>query len=245
MTTRGLLLLIGLAFACTRQADPDTSRATTETAPGSDAMAAGGTASTETESPARTAGTGPASFSYGCGDEYRFVAQMMNSDDSVRLLLPDTTLMLPHVVSASGARFSEGEYTYWSKGDEARLEIPGRSFTGCVSDEGGTGWQEAQARGVDFRAIRQEPGWILDIHEGDSITVLADYGESRYRFPSVEPLVDRDAGQTVFRVDAEVHRTTIVIEDEPCRDAMSGWPYEATVSMTVDGREYQGCGRWL
>ncbi|MGH7570513.1 MAG: MliC family protein [Gemmatimonadota bacterium] len=191
------------------------------------------------------ADTARRSFSYGCRDEYRFVAQMMAGGDSVRLLLSDTTLNLPHVVSASAAKYGEGPYVYWSKGEEALLETPDRSFTGCVSDEGGAGWQEAKRQGVRFRAIGQEPGWILDVHERDSITVLADYGESRYRFPSVEPEVNRSAGQTIYRIETDANGVTIVIEDEPCRDGMSGWPYEASVSLTLDGRDYQGCGRWL
>lgn len=186
-----------------------------------------------------------ASVSYGCADEYRFVATIEDGGQSVRLLLPETTLTLPHVVSASGARFSEAGYTFWSKGQEALLETPERSFDGCISDEGGPGWREAKARGVRFRALGQEPGWIVDIHEADSITVLADYGENLHRFPSVQPEVDRGAGRTVYRTVAGGHRATIVIQDEPCRDAMSGWPYEATVTLTLDGREYRGCGRWL
>jgi putative lipoprotein len=185
------------------------------------------------------------SFSYSCGGEYHFVAQMMGGGDSVRLLLTDTTLTLSRVVSASGARYGDGPYVYWSKAEEASLGTPDRSYTGCLSDEGGPGWQEAKRQGVRFRAIGQEPGWILDVHESDSISVLVDYGESRYRFPTVEPDMDRGAGRTVYRTESDANHITVVISDEPCRDAMSGWPYEATVRMTLNGREYQGCGRQL
>ena len=184
------------------------------------------------------------SFSYGCADEYRFVAQMMEDGESVRLLLPDTTLTVRRVDSASGARYGDGPYIYSPKEDEASIETPDMSFTGCVSDEGGRSWEEAKARGVRFRAVGQEPGWVLDIHASDSITVLADYGESRYGFPYAEP--EEDPGvQTVFRIETDAHQATIVIENEPCRDGMSGWPYETSVSMTLDEREYRGCGRWL
>lgn len=31
-------------------------------------------------------------------------------------------LTLPHVVSASGARYSDGKYTFWSKGNTAFVE---------------------------------------------------------------------------------------------------------------------------
>lgn len=229
------LAIAALTLACTR---PDDGQGVA----GGDTVAA---RSVDPAPPPQAAAAAEPSSSYGCADEYRFVATIEEGGESVRLLLPDTTLSLPHVASASGARFSEAGYTYWSKGEEALLETPGRSFTGCISDKGGPGWQEARARGVRFRAVGQEPGWIVDIHEADSITVLADYGETRHRFPSVQPEVDRGAGRTVYRTGAAGHRATVVIENEACRDAMSGWPYEATVRMTLDGREHRGCGRWL
>jgi putative lipoprotein len=185
------------------------------------------------------------SFSYGCDGEYRFVATIEDGGESVRLILPDTTVTLPHVVSASGAKYGEGPYVYWSQAGEARLETPEQTFTGCVSDDGGPAWREAKARGVRFRAVGQEPGWMLDIREDGAIDIEADYGEAEYHLPSAEPEVDPGAGRTVYRIETEAHRATIVIEDEPCRDGMSGWPYEKTVSMTLDGRELRGCGRGL
>ena len=125
--------------------------------------------------------------------------------------------------------------------------LPTRSRQPGVSssDHGGPGWRDAKARGVQFRAVGQEPGWILDVREDGGIDIEADYGEAVYHLAPVDPEVDPGAGRTVYRVETEAHRATIVIDDEPCRDVMSGWPYEATVSMTLDGREYRGCGRRL
>lgn len=211
------LTTIVLVSTCGRETDPGGSGGTAETA--SDSAA---TAAVDTAMSAAPTGTGPSSFSYGCGGEIRFVATIENGGESVRLLLPDTAVTLPHVVSASGARYGEGPYIYWSHGQEALLETPERTFTQCVSDEGGPGWRDAKARGVRFRAVGQEPGWILDVREWTA-----------------------GAGRFVYRVETEAHRAAIVIDDEPCRDVMSGWPYESTVSMTLDGREYRGCGRRL
>jgi putative lipoprotein len=228
---------IALVLGCLRGSVPDgTAEAPTDT------MAAAGA---RTETPGPTPPPGPGSRSYFCQEEFRFVAQFEEGLDMVRLLLPDTTLTLPPVVSASGARYDDGTYGYWAKGDEALLEMPGRSYTGCVSDEGGPGWRDAKARGVRFRAVGQEPGWLLDVQADGAIDVEADYGEAVHHFPPVEPEVDPGAGRTIHRIETEAHRATIVIDDEPCRDAMSGWPFEATVTMVLDGREYGGCGRWL
>lgn len=244
MTTRGslrcatgCLATVALASTCGREADPDGSVGTREAA---DSAA---TASVQTASAAT--GTVPSSFSYGCGGEYRFVATVQENGGAVRLLLPDTTVTLPQVEAASGARYAAGSYGYWSQSEEARLETPERTFTGCISDDGGPAWREARARGVRFRAVGQEPGWLLDVHEDGAIDVEADYGETVVHFPPSSPASDAVAGRTVYRTETEGHRATVVIEDGACRDAMSGWPYETTVSLDLDGREYRGCGRWL
>ena len=39
------------------------------------------------------------------------------------LFLPTGTVNLPHVPSGSGAKYTDGEITFWSKGEEATLEV--------------------------------------------------------------------------------------------------------------------------
>ncbi len=104
-------------------------------------------------------------------------------------------------------------------------------------------WDEARRRGIDFRAIGQEPGWMIEIDNGKSIYVLADYGEKKVTTPAPAP---RDsAGLTIYEATADTHRLTIVIRKTTCHDAMSGEEMTHTVTFTLDGNEYQGCGRDL
>ncbi|HEY6362032.1 MAG TPA: MliC family protein [Vicinamibacterales bacterium] len=86
--------------------------------------------------------------------------------DRVTLELSDRNVTLPHVVAASGARYSDGVSTFWNKGNEAMLELDGRSRSCRIVRDP---WQEARDRGVDFRAVGQEPGWHLEIDDGESI----------------------------------------------------------------------------
>ena len=37
-------------------------------------------------------------------------------------------------------------------------------------------WHEAKLRGVLFRAIGQEPGWLLEITDGSEILLVTGYG---------------------------------------------------------------------
>jgi uncharacterized membrane protein/ketosteroid isomerase-like protein len=79
-------------------------------------------------------------------------------------------------------------------------------------------WQNARERGVDFRAVGQEPGWYLEMNNEKSMRLVWDYQD---------------------------HDLNIVIDSRPCQDGMSGAPYPNTVVATIDGRELRGCGRFL
>ncbi len=62
-------------------------------------------------------------------DEGEFHVRM--NPGQVELVLPDRTLVLPQVPAASGARYQEGHTLFWNQGNEARLEIDGKVYTGC------------------------------------------------------------------------------------------------------------------
>ena len=66
-------------------------------------------------------------------DEIGLIARF--SDGVVELSLPgDRKVNLPQVVSASGARYTDGSTLFWNKGDEAQFEMNGRKYTGCRID---------------------------------------------------------------------------------------------------------------
>ncbi len=104
-------------------------------------------------------------------------------------------------------------------------------------------WHKAKLRGVTFRAIGQEPGWLLEITHGESILLESNYGETRIRMPYVEPLVFQQERRTQYPVDA--HDTVIEIHGETCHDTMSGEEFENSVLVKQAGGEMRGCGRAL
>jgi len=103
-------------------------------------------------------------------------------------------------------------------------------------------WHAAKLRGVAFRAIGQEPGWLLEITNGEEILIVTDYGKERKSLPYVEPREDKAARKTVFQIDAD---TSVLIEGKPCTDSMSGESFQTTVTATLGGKTYKGCGRAL
>lgn len=150
-------------------------------------------------------------------------------------------LVLGQARAASGAKYVGDGVVVWNKGDEALLEVDDEAYPGCTLDPRGDGAGHA----VDFRAVGNEPGWHLEIEEGERIRFVYAYGEKEAIVPAPAPEANEAAGRTVYRAETEAHALTVTIEDEPCADSMSGEPFEATVTVNFDGETYRGCGRAL
>ena len=104
--------------------------------------------------------------------------------------------------------------------------------------------QEARARGVDFRAIGQEPGWVVELKEGDQITAVLDYGATSLMLPAPRSDTAED-GTVTYDTSTDTDHLLLSIKDKICVDSMSGEAHPATVELMVNDRNYQGCGNWL
>jgi len=114
--------------------------------------------------------------------------------------------------------------------------------------EGEHVWIRARERGVTFRAVGQEPGWLLDVYDtGDAparLDLQTNYGEETYAFAAAERSDDED-GRAVYRAASGATSVEVTIEDGLCHDTMSGEEFEAAVTVRVNGATYTGCGRAL
>lgn len=182
-------------------------------------------------------------YVYECSDGFGFVARVQK--EKVWLFLPEITINLPHVPSASGAKYSDDQITYWSKGDEALLKIGNEKHTICKNNRALAIWEDAKLRGVDFRAIGNEPGWNLEIIKSEKIVFVGDYGQARHEFIITEPSIDPQARTTVYHVQNDKHELSAIIVGRRCRDTMSGEAFETTVTVILDGKKYRGCGKAL
>jgi putative lipoprotein len=84
---------------------------------------------------------------------------------------------------------------------------------------------------------------MLEIDSGKTMYLLADYGEKKVTTPAPAPRDSADA--LVYEAKTESHRLTVVIRPTACQDSMSGEEMTHTVTVTLDGTEYRGCGRDL
>jgi putative lipoprotein len=134
---------------------------------------------------------------------------------------------------------------------EPQAEAPAPAAEAATNDPASNlaqmpSWADARAANIDFRAVGQEPGWLLDMYgEGDGkIVLLWDYGEHLQRFPDANVSFPRQGGSHV-ETEADGHTLVVNTRQEPCQDAMSGEAYTYTVEVVIDGRALNGCGRQL
>lgn len=184
--------------------------------------------------PASVAPSGPTESiqRYDCGGTQ---AALFRRGDEVQLTLDGRRIQLQPVAAASGARYEgqdEGRpVSLWSKGEEATLMRGDETLPTCRI--------EGDMHSSIYRALGQEPGWLLEYGE-ERLVFSLDYGQRKLTATSFLR-VDEGLG---FRLqgESETGALTVAVERRLCHDGMSGLPYPDSVSLTVGEESYTGCG---
>ena len=185
-----------------------------------------------------------APVTFQCGDE-RITASFDNVAGNVSLSIGGEALTLPQAVSGSGARYADEQGNeFWNKGSNATLTRTGKPAVECAQTALTSPWDDAKARGVAFRGIGQEPGWFVEVDQGEAPALRAtlDNGSREVQVAQAQALADNAgfAGKTADGVAVELQ-----IKREPCTDAMSGEAFAASAQLKVGDQAFTGCGRFL
>lgn len=182
-------------------------------------------------------------FVFSCEDTLQFTARIQ--DSTLWIYLPDSTIQLKQVRSASGAKYRNGEIVFWNKGEQAVLRLNGALYEDCQNQTGEVVWEKARLAGADFRSTGHEPGWYLEVYQDSTIILVTDYGKHRYQFPAPAPEIDPGSDRTIYSTRAEEHVLKIYVTDDVCYDSATGRRYESSVTVIIDGRTLKGCGKPL
>jgi putative lipoprotein len=191
---------------------------------------------------AAPAADGSRRFMFDCGNGVFFAVRTVSGEATLfsPQALGNEVITLPQSEAASGARYAAGDVVFSSKGGLATFEIRERTFADCTSNPGGATTAEARRRGVTFRALGNEPPWVLEISP-QALTVTTEYGAKRTEFPHREPTIA--ATRTTYRSFLGLQELVVTIDPMPCNDTMSGEPFDNTVALTYEGTTLYGCGR--
>ena len=161
------------------------------------------------------------------------------------VFLPEQTVSLPKISSASGVKYSDGQSTFWSKGNKAMFERGSTVYKDCVNNPGKAIWEHAKLNGADFRAVGNEPGWHLEIMHDKELIFTSQYGKITHSFSSSQQKIDPAARKTEYIAHAKEHSLSVTILGVVCQDTMSDDSFESTVTVVLDGKTFNGCGKAL
>lgn len=196
----------------------------------------------ETEPVAAAAPEVGRTFVFDCDGDVSFTIR--TGPGEVALWMPASLggvyRVLSLAMSASGARYVEGDIEFWNKGELATFDIAGRRFVDCRSNPAKVPWADAARRGVIFRALGNEPSWYVEVLD-DRFAVVTELGTQRLEVP-YEGAVVEGASTTYEGAGSPV---TVRVDRRPCNDTMSGEAFEASAVVTLEDRVLNGCGRFL
>jgi uncharacterized membrane protein len=180
-------------------------------------------------------------YVWQCDDGSRLTMRNLHQEGAIVLELEDGQRRLERVRTASGARYQDGALSFWPKGSEALLEHGAGTEARCLQLHEESVAADAHARGIRFRGLGNEPGWVLEIATDERVSLDYDYGNLRVTFPPLEPERDAYDGSLRYSGRTESHSIKVTLKDQPCHDDMSGEPFGWSVELEFDGDSKRGC----
>jgi len=166
-------------------------------------------------------------------------------ENAITLEMHEGPRKLPQVVSASGAKYSDGSLTFWTEGENATLERLGSAPVNCREARGASLLADARARGVTYRGRGNEPGWTVEIGPGTRLEFVTDYGQERHAFDTASESGSETAGARVFRAEHGSQRIKVSVTTEACTDDMSDERFAQQMIVEFGGRSFRGCATAL
>jgi len=174
-----------------------------------------------------------------CPDESIFVVRA--SATSAWLFRNGSSVRLGGVATAESLQFSGAGLSLQIDGEIGTLTEPGRAPAVCRNDRRRAVWEQAKLDGVEFRAVGNEPPWVLELREGSRIVLITEYGARRIERHL--PPSTSDVASKTTRWEAGDLRIELSVA--LCHDSMDGESFETRVVVHWQGRTFRGCGRAL
>lgn len=239
-----LLVSLPILTACNRSPDQPAPSATEPVAapePSPAAQAARPSADSDVPPPEGVL----RAYVWNCDGGLTLNMKNLYGEAAITLDLPEGPRRLPQVVSASGASYSDGSLTFWTKGDTATLEREGSAPVQCREARYESLLADARERGVRFRGRGNEPGWTVEIGPGTRLEFVTDYGQERHAFDAASESGSETAGARVFRAEHGSQRIKVSVTTEACTDDMSDERFAQRMTVEFGGRSYRGCATAL
>lgn len=184
-------------------------------------------------------------LSFSGPHQVHFLMHFDGGRNGATLFTGTETLRLDPEFTGQGTKYVGERLAVWPQGQDIVLEVDGKRVGPCAVSGLQSILSKAWLSGADFWAVGSEPDWNL-VLGGDRVLLLTNLGQDKLEFPPIERGTfdpRHPAGQYTLVQDG--HRLTIEISESLCTNPMSGEPFAASVSLTLDDQPMRGCGTGL
>lgn len=106
-------------------------------------------------------------------------------------------------------------------------------------------WEEAREEGIVFRAVGNEPGWLIEVNQDESIKFVNHYGSMEIKVPVDDVWLGPDGEDRIYYVENEVIPFQLIIMKKQYKDTMSGEVFPYQVRVIFPEKSYTGGGKML
>jgi membrane-bound inhibitor of C-type lysozyme len=182
-------------------------------------------------------------YVWQCADGQTLVMRNLFREKAIAIDFHDGTRRLDQTVSASGVRYADNVVVFWTKGGTATLERQGAPTVQCEERRAASLSEDARVRGVVYRALGNEPGWVLEIGPSSKLSWTTNFGQDRYDFEQAQATTAPD-GVTVYTAQNEAVAIKATVKAERCVDD-GEVEFDHVVTVESGGQTLRGCGTRL
>ena len=135
--------------------------------------------------------------------------------NEVEVIVMERKTRLTKVASSSSVLYSNGTATLSGLEEYVRFEDSGANYW-CRNSPSEAPWQAARLRGIEFRAVGDDPEWSLEIDSGVAAEFSTGRGTARIvtAFPSAE--LDSKSGRMKLAIRSGSHTLAVIAEPRIC-----------------------------
>jgi putative lipoprotein len=182
-------------------------------------------------------------YVWECADGQTLVMRNLFREKAVAIDFHDGTRRLDQAISASGAKYADAVATFWIKGSTATLERQGTAPVQCEERRAASLREDARVRGVVYRALGNEPGWVLEVGPASRLSWTTNWGQDRFDFEQAQATTAPD-GATVYTAQQGDVSIRASIKAGRCVDD-GEVEFDHVVTVESGGQTLRGCGTRL
>ena len=179
-------------------------------------------------------------YVWHCADGQTLVMRNLVRERAIANDFHDGTRRLDQTVSASGARYADSVVVFWTQGSMAPLERQGAPPVQCEERRADSLREDARARGVVYRGLGNEPGWVLEVGPAGKLSWTTNFGQDRFDFEQSQSATAPD-GATIYTAQQGDVSIRVSIKAERCVDD-GDVEFDHVVTVESDGQTLRGCG---